>query len=294
MNRPFPTQKPSLATPESDERSASGPSIMPQPRGEVFEPPASFNDMKLLGDDKTKAKGWLFLAGAFAFCLLVLGGTLATKVRKPVPIGPFTAQGSVPNNGQSGAQGMLKVQVSGQVAHPGVYDLTAGSRVQDALQKAGGALPDADLSGLNLASWVADGAKLDVPPRQGTPVLAAPLPAGVLMPSTPTTGFTALAPTSAVPAAPDTPPTGPPPTSDPSGSKTDPAYLEHLRRNPIHLNRASATELQALPGVGPKMAERIVAYRQQNGGFKDVLELNNVQDIGEKRMDVLRNLVTIQ
>jgi competence protein ComEA len=50
----------------------------------------------------------------------------------------------------------------------------------------------------------------------------------------------------------------------------------------INLNAASAEQLTALPGVGPKLATRIVEYRQKSGGFKSVQELMNVQGIGEK------------
>ena len=51
---------------------------------------------------------------------------------------------------------------------------------------------------------------------------------------------------------------------------------------PVNLNTATAEQLATIPGVGPKMAERIIDYRQKNGGFKKIEDLMNVKGIGEK------------
>lgn len=59
----------------------------------------------------------------------------------------------------------------------------------------------------------------------------------------------------------------------------------------ISLNLASATELEALPGVGPVLAERIVSFREANGRFDVVEDLLQVPGIGEAKLDALRDLV---
>jgi competence protein ComEA len=60
----------------------------------------------------------------------------------------------------------------------------------------------------------------------------------------------------------------------------------------INLNTASAQQLTELPGVGEKLAARIVEYRQKSGGFKNVQELMNVQGVGEKNLAKIQGFLT--
>ena len=62
---------------------------------------------------------------------------------------------------------------------------------------------------------------------------------------------------------------------------------------PVNLNTATAVQLDALPGIGKSTAQRIVEYRQKNGGFKKIEELMNVKGVGEKSFLRLKPLITV-
>lgn len=62
---------------------------------------------------------------------------------------------------------------------------------------------------------------------------------------------------------------------------------------PIDINRADAEQLTALPGIGEVLANRIIAYREENGSFLSTQELQNVEGIGEKRLDAILELITV-
>ena len=62
---------------------------------------------------------------------------------------------------------------------------------------------------------------------------------------------------------------------------------------PIDINRADTEQLTALPGIGEVLAQRIIAYREENGSFLSTDELKNVEGIGEKRLEAIVDLITI-
>ena len=78
----------------------------------------------------------------------------------------------------------------------------------------------------------------------------------------------------------------------PKGSAGSPA-AEMSVAAPLNINAAEVESLTSLPGIGQKMAERISAYRDENGPFKSVDDLLNVKGIGPKVLEKIRPLVSV-
>jgi competence protein ComEA len=151
--------------------------------------------------------------------------------------------------GGKGSGAKVVVHVAGAVVTPGVVQLAAGSRVIDAVEAAGGGLPNADLDRLNLAAKLVDGQRVLVQHVGDPPAAADPAP------------------------------------GDGSGTGA-PA-------GPLNLNTATQAELEQLPGIGPSLAQAILAERARRGGFRSVNELREVRGIGERRFADLKSVVTV-
>ncbi|ETY73963.1 helix-hairpin-helix domain-containing protein [Lactiplantibacillus fabifermentans] len=159
----------------------------------------------------------------------------------------------------SATSGPQYVDVKGAVKQPGVYQVTGTMRVADVLKLAQGMQPQADQSQVNLAAKVTDQQVIYVPVK------------GEKAPPTVATSAASSTSTAATSAA-----SG---TSQASGK--------------INLNTADVAALQHLSGVGQKKAEKIIAYRQQHGGFKTVADLKNVSGIGAKTLAKFQDQLTV-
>jgi competence protein ComEA len=153
----------------------------------------------------------------------------------------------------SRSRARLVVHVVGAVRHPGLYRLRDGARVADAVARAGGAAHGADLAALNLAAPLVDGIQVLVPRQAKT-----------------------VAPSAGLPGA--------------SAGSTSGAEGASTPR--VSLSSATAEDLDALPGVGPVTAQKIVDYRAEHGPFGSVDDLDAVPGIGPGRIEQLRDLVT--
>jgi competence protein ComEA len=159
------------------------------------------------------------------------------------------------------------VHVVGAVKSPGLFSLEADDRVNDAIRKAGGALPSADLEAVNLAAKLADGTQLYVPRKGGTDaekvveVYKGGGSDSYRSRPTPLIGSTRA-------------------TSQGSSQI-------------VSLNSANQAQLESLPGVGPATAKKILDYRQATGGFSSVEELLKVNGIGPKKLAAMRKFVRL-
>ena len=181
---------------------------------------------------------------------LVAAGTLAIVL---VLAGKLLAGGSahrarafpLPRAAPPAPPPQLVVDVAGAVQRPGLYRLPQGSRIADALTRAGGATARSAVDGVNLAAPLVDGEQVVVPLRV----------AG---------GGAAVAPPGASPAA---------------------------SSGPVSLSAATVEQLDALPGIGPVTARKIVDYRTEHGAFHSVDELDAISGIGPAKLDQLQGLV---
>ena len=165
----------------------------------------------------------------------------------------------------------IAVHVVGAVNQPGVYHLESGARADDALRAAGGPNNNADLRRVNLAAAVHDGEQLYVP-RVGER-----MPAD--LPSSSAGGATSGEAGGA----------GNPGRSN-GGSASAPATTLPLM---IDLNRATADDLDRLPGVGPSTAKAIIDHRTRNGPFASVDDLLKVKGIGPAKLAEIRPWVRV-
>lgn len=83
-------------------------------------------------------------------------------------------------------------------------------------------------------------------------------------------------------------------TFDSSKLVEDPVIIIKKKKFPININLADDIELQNLPRIGPKMADRIVQYRQEHGSFKTIEEIKRVKGIGDKTFEQLKDLIVVQ
>ena len=75
--------------------------------------------------------------------------------------------------------------------------------------------------------------------------------------------------------------------------KADVAAVVKVRKNRVNINTASKEELQALPGIGPVLAQRIIDYRQEHGKFRSIYELTRVKGIGSGTLQKFEDLATV-
>jgi len=150
------------------------------------------------------------------------------------------------------------VYVCGAVVNPGVYELSEGSRIDDALAAAGGFSEDADRTYVNLAARLSDGSKLQIPTISETSDEA--LAKEIESFDTGDNGYKSGA-------------------SDGSGL--------------ININTASQTELATLPGIGEGIAGKIIKYRDENGSFKSIEDIMKVSGIKDKLFSKIKDQITV-
>ncbi len=207
--------------------------------------------------------GWVLLRGA----------SPSHSEAAPITLTPPPTLTEVPEDGKKHKSAItapapptrLYVDVSGAVRRPSLYVLPPGSRVMQAIRAAGGPTGEADMDAVNLAEKITDGQKVFVPKRAAfVPAPTLPTP----MPGTPTA------------------------TKKTGTAKAGSTKLSAGSSETVAVNAATLEQLERLPGVGPSMAAKILAYRAQVGGFEKPEDLMNVPGLGPKKYAKIAPFVT--
>ena len=154
---------------------------------------------------------------------------------------------------------IIVVHITGEVKKEGILYLAKGARIADAIKEAGGETDEADLSQVNLAYKLQDGQKIYIPNKNEK----------VSMYITDNGGNNIIE----------------------ESNNTQNGEKGGSRK--VNINTASQSELDSLPGIGPALAQNIIDYREENGGFKSIEELQNVKGIGDAKYDDIKDNVTI-
>jgi len=151
----------------------------------------------------------------------------------------------------------MVLHIVGAVKNPGIVKIKEGSRIVDVIEAVGGITEDADTSKINLAYIVEDGQKIFIP--------------SITDEITEETEYV---------------------TSE-SGDNIIVDDNEG-ENSMVNINKATQTELETLPGIGPAMALRIIEHREQNGNFEKIEEIKNVKGIGDAKFENIKNNICVK
>lgn len=149
---------------------------------------------------------------------------------------------------------VMYTDIKGSVKEPGIYSFSSEERVYDVLKRAGGLLEEADSDRINFSAKIEDQQVL------------------------------------CIPAVGEEPPEHLNQSASPEGKQS----TADTEPSKININTASPSELQQIPGIGSVKAQEIIRFREENGSFQKVEDLQEISGIGEKTVEKLKNFVTIK
>lgn len=148
----------------------------------------------------------------------------------------------------------IVVHITGEINKPGIVTLKENSRIADAINAAGGTTKEADLNQINLAYILEDGQKIYIPNKNEK-------------------------------------------IEDNEyiidGNGNNEGSTNKKEGDKVNINEAMQTELEELPGIGPSLASRIIEYREVNGKFEKIEDLQNVKGIGDAKFGEIKDKVSI-
>lgn len=163
------------------------------------------------------------------------------------------------------------VHVTGAVNKEGIVELEEGSRIIDAIEMAGGAKEDANLSKINLAYQLEDGQKLYVPninDKEEMEYITEDVAKNNIVNNY---GI----------------------VTDEKENNKNKTNIESEKKVMVNINKATQSELENLPGIGPAIATRIIEYRKENGKFSSIDDIKNVKGIGDAKYEKIKDSIEV-
>lgn len=164
---------------------------------------------------------------------------------------------NVENNKEETNQ--IIIHIAGEVKNPGIVKIREGARIADVIEQAGGLTEQANITNINLAYVIEDGQKITIPSKEQDTqeYISNNSGEGVIE----------------------------------ENQKTNTASTKNTT---ININKASKEELQTLQGIGESTAQKIIDYREQNGNFKQIEDIKNVQGIGDSKFEAIKGSIKVK
>ena len=215
---------------------------------------------------QAKVKKLIFITILLTGCIIT--SLISTNDKEKTLLGSSLQSAQSAVTSKAAQAKTVRVQVSGAVLEPGIYDVPASCRVEEAIAAAGGLTENADSERVNLVRKVRDGMQIRVPVQKAARTSRTQRKKAQVKSDL---GESALGK---------------------SGSTKAGAEKNNSAVQSVRINSASASELQQLPGIGPALAQRIVETRN-NGRFTSADDLLRVPGIGKAKLAKLRDYVEV-
>ena len=183
------------------------------------------------------------------------------QVKEDINIENEILVNNVSTNENNTNDDMVIIHITGSVKNPGIVKLKEESRIEDAIEAAGGLTENADITKVNLAYVVEDGTKIKIPSASEEDIGDEDI------------------------------------IDSKSGDNIiieENTISSNNSTQTININKATEKEFETLPGIGPSLASKIIEYRNQNGKFGSIEDIKNVNGIGDSKYEKIKDLITVK
>lgn len=183
------------------------------------------------------------------------------QVKEDINIENEILVNNVSTNENNTNDDIVIIHITGSVKNPGIVKLKEGSRIEDAIEAAGGLTENADITKVNLAYVVEDGTKIKIPSASEEDIGDEDI------------------------------------IDSKSGDNIiieENTVSSNNSTQTININKATEKEFETLPGIGPSLASKIIEYRNQNGKFGSIEDIKNVNGIGDNKYEKIKDLITVK